>query len=123
MPGRTVHVVADSAYAGKALRNLPPHITWTTRLRSNAALHALVPPRTGKRRPRLKRDRLASLTTLAQQGSFTETTVHRYGATLRVHTAVITCLWYSVFGPQPCRWCWSATTRRPVTTSPWSAPT
>lgn len=100
-PGHTVHVVADSAYAGKALRGLGSHITWTTRLRSNAALYQLAPPRTGKRgRPRLKGDRLAKLAALAETEAFTLTTVHRYGATRDVHTAVITCLWYGVFGPQ-----------------------
>ena len=37
LPDRQVHVVADSAYAGKALRGLPGSVTWTTRLRSNAS--------------------------------------------------------------------------------------
>jgi len=37
VPGRTVHVVADSAYAGKGLRGLPAHLTWTTRLRAKSA--------------------------------------------------------------------------------------
>ena len=51
--GRTVHELADSAYAGRALDDLPDHISWTTRLRVNAALSALAPPRTGKQaRPR-----------------------------------------------------------------------
>ncbi len=101
VPGRAVHVVADSAYAGKALRNLPVHLTWTTRLRSNAALFGLAPPRTGKRgRPRLKGERLATLTTLAASTGFTSTTVHRYGATRDVQTAVINALWYGVFGAQ-----------------------
>jgi hypothetical protein len=55
LPGRRVHVVADSAYAGKALRGLPGSVTWTTRLRSNTSLYELAPPRTGRRgRPRLK---------------------------------------------------------------------
>jgi hypothetical protein len=100
-PGRAVHVVADSAYAGKALRDLPKTITWTTRLRKNAALHAPAPPRTGKRgRPRLKGAKLGSLATLAVAATFTATTVHRYGTTVDVQTATITCLWYGVFGPQ-----------------------
>ena len=74
--GRTVHVVADSAYAGKALRGLPATSTWTTRLRCNAALHAMAPPRTGKRgRPRLKGDMLGSLAALAAAAYFTTTTV------------------------------------------------
>lgn len=99
--GRTVHVVADCAYAGKALRGLPATITWTTRLRANAALYALAPPRTGKRgRPRLKGDKLGSLTALAAAATFTTTTVRRYGTTVDVQTATITCLWYGVLGPQ-----------------------
>lgn len=100
-PGRAVHVVADSAYAGKALRDLPETITWTTRLRSNAALYEPAPPRTGKRgRPRLKGARLPALATLATAATFTATTVHRYGTTVDVQTATITCLWYGVLGPQ-----------------------
>ncbi|MGH3500172.1 MAG: IS701 family transposase [Nocardioidaceae bacterium] len=100
-PDRKVHVVADSAYAGKALRDLPSHLTWTTRLRSNAALYGLAPPRTGRRgRPRLKGDKLAPLAKLAQKASFTPTTVHRYGATVTVHTATLLCLWYGVFRTQ-----------------------
>src|SRR6266702_1433607 len=42
LPGRTVCVVADAAYAGKELRNLPACVTWTTRLRKDAALQAAV---------------------------------------------------------------------------------
>jgi len=101
VPGRRLHVVADCAYAGKTLRALPTCVTWTTRLRSNAALYALAPPRTGKRgRPRLKGARLASLADLAAAAVFTTTTVTRYGDTDTVATAVIDCLWYGVFGPQ-----------------------
>ena len=48
LPGRCIHVVADSAYAGKALRGLSGSVTWTTRLRSNASLYELAPPRTGR---------------------------------------------------------------------------
>ena len=38
LPGRAIHVVADAAYAGKELEKLPAGITWTTRLRKDAAL-------------------------------------------------------------------------------------
>jgi SRSO17 transposase len=101
LPGRRLHVVADSAYAGKALRDLPAAVTWTTRLRANAALFELAPPRTGKRgRPRLRGKRLPKLTELAASATFTETTVRRYGQTATVHVAVLHCLWYGVFGPQ-----------------------
>jgi len=98
---RKIHVVADCAYAGKVLRGLPETITWTTRLKSNAALYELAPPRTGKRgRPRMKGTKLASLAKLAGSAQFTSTTVTRYGTTSTVSIAVICCLWYTVFGPQ-----------------------
>ncbi len=48
LPGRDIHVVADSAYAGGELKKLPAAVTWTTRLRKDAALHGLPP---GPRRP------------------------------------------------------------------------
>jgi hypothetical protein len=51
--------VADSAYAGGEPKKLPAHVTWTTRLRKDAALHELPAQRTGRRgRPRQKGDRL-----------------------------------------------------------------
>jgi len=101
LPDRTVHVVADSAYAGKALRDLPASVTWTTRLRSNASLYELAPPRTGRRgRPALKGAKLASLAELARSTEFTPTAVTRYGTTMTVSVAVLRCCWYGVFGPQ-----------------------
>jgi hypothetical protein len=39
LPGRQLHVTADSAYAGQELKQLPDGVTWTTRLRANAAAH------------------------------------------------------------------------------------
>jgi hypothetical protein len=48
LPGREIRVVADSAYAGGELKDLPAGISWTTRLRKDAALHALPPERTGR---------------------------------------------------------------------------
>ena len=101
LPDRQVHVVADSAYAGKALRGLPGSVTWTTRLRSNASLYELAPPRTGRRgRPRLKGNKLSSLAALATTMAFAPSTLTRYGATTTVSTAVLRCLWYGVLGPQ-----------------------
>jgi hypothetical protein len=47
LPGRDIHVVADSAYAGGELKKLPARVTWTTRLRKDAALYGLPPARTG----------------------------------------------------------------------------
>jgi DDE superfamily endonuclease len=102
LPGRALHVVADAAYAGKELRRLPEQVTWTTRLRKDAALHELPGPRTGKRgRPRLKGKQLPSLVGLAKTASFAPVTVRRYGKTVTVHAAVTEYLWYGVFGPRP----------------------
>lgn len=102
LPGRRVHVTADSAYAGQELRQLPDGVTWTTRLRSNAALHELPPQRTGKRgRPRTKGDRLAALAKIAAAAAFSPVTVTRYGKTETIAAAAFTCLWYSVTGTAP----------------------
>jgi hypothetical protein len=102
LPDRQIHVVADAAYAGAELRGLPEGVSWTTRLRKDAALYELAPPRTGRRgRPRLKGARLGSLSALAATLTFTPTTVCRYGTTSTVQVATTTCLWYSVFGSRP----------------------
>jgi DDE superfamily endonuclease len=102
LPGRDIHVTGDAAYAGGDLNKLPPGITWTTRLRKDAALYALPPPRTGRRgRPRARGDRLASLDGLAATAAFVPVTVTRYGITATVQAAAISCLWYSVFGTRP----------------------
>ena len=80
LPGRHIRVVADSAYAGGELKKLPPRVTWTTRLRRDAALHGLPPARTGLRGwPRQKGDRLPCLAKLAATTAFTQVTVTRYG--------------------------------------------
>src|SRR6266516_2304414 len=102
LPGRQVHVTADSAYAGAELKQLPGGVTWTTRLRSNAALHGLPPERTGKKgRPRVKGDRLPSLAKIAATAVFSQVTVTRYGRTETIAAAAFTCLWYSVTGKMP----------------------
>jgi Transposase DDE domain len=102
LPGRQIHMVADSAYAGGELKKLPPGVTWTTRLRKDAALYGLPPARTDKRgRPRQKGDRLSALATLAATATFTPVTVTRYGKTAAISAAAITCLWPSVFGTRP----------------------
>jgi hypothetical protein len=99
LPGRRVHVTADSAYAGEELKELPGGVTWTTRLRRNAALHDLAPERTGKRgRPRVRGDRLPSLAKIAAAAAFSQVTVTRYGKTETIAAAAFTCLWYSVAG-------------------------
>src|ERR1022692_1254740 len=102
LPGRRVHVTADSAYAGDELKQLPDGVTWTTRLRSNAALYGLPPERTGgKGRPRVKGDRLPSLAKIAAAAVFSQVTVIRYGKTETIAVHALTCLWYSVTGARP----------------------
>jgi hypothetical protein len=92
LPGRRIHVVADSAYAGGELKKLPPRVTWTTRLRKDAALYGLAPQRTGRRgRPRTKGDRLPALDGLTATAAFTEVTVTRYGNAAGISAAAITC--------------------------------
>ena len=102
LPGRQVHVTADSAYAGEELKELPDGVTWTTRLRSNAALYDLPPERTGRKgRPRVKGDRLPPLAKLAATAAFSQVTVTRYGKTETIAAAAVTCLWYYVTGTRP----------------------
>src|SRR6516225_2704825 len=76
LPGRQVSVTADSAYAGEELKQLPGGVTWTTRLRSNAALHDLPPaPTRRKGRPRKKGDRLPRPAKIAAGAAFSRVTV------------------------------------------------
>jgi DDE superfamily endonuclease len=95
-PGRAVNVVADPACYGPALRHLPPAVTWTCRLRANAVLYDLAPPRpAGTRgRPRRKGDRLGTPGQLAAAASWTPATVRIYGRDQHMSLADITCLWY-----------------------------
>jgi hypothetical protein len=96
--GRRIHVVADAAYHGKALRDLSATCTFTTRLPASAVLYDLAPPRTGKRgRPALKGRRLGTPGELAASARFTSFRVTRYQRTDTVHLAETTCLWYGSF--------------------------
>jgi hypothetical protein len=98
LDGRTVHVVADAAYASKALRALPANVTVTVRMRANAAIQGPQPPRTGKRgRPRQQGERLGTLAELAAAGGFTAITAAGQDALVQV----IVGQWYPVFGTQP----------------------
>ena len=102
---------------GRELKKLAPGVTWTTRLRKDAALHDLPPQRTGRRgRPRVRGDRLPNLAALAATAAFTQVTVTRYGTTETVHAAAVTCLWYSVFGSRPVQVILVRDRRAPATT-------
>jgi len=95
-PGRPIHVAADAAYHGPALKHLPPAVTWTCRLRANAVLYDLAPPRPpGTRgRPRRKGGRLGTPGQLADAARWIPATVRIYRRDQDMHLADITCLWY-----------------------------
>jgi hypothetical protein len=98
-PRRIVELVMDGAYASSAWQGLPERVTVTTRMRANAAVHALAPPATGKRgRPALKGGRLASLAALANSAVFVPITITSPSGrerTAYVHELI--CLWYRPF--------------------------
>ena len=95
-PGRAIDVVADSAYCGPALKHLPPSVSWTCRLRTNAVLYDLAPPRPPgtKGRPRRKGGRLGTPGQLAATAGWIPATIRIYGRDQAMSLAGITCLWY-----------------------------
>src|SRR6266511_2710624 len=104
LDGRPVHLVGDAAYIGKPLQGLPAHVTVTARLRSDAALHQLPPPPTGRPgRPRVKGDRLPALIMLAAMTRYrwTPLTVRCYGKLEHQEALAIGCLWYGALKGQP----------------------
>ncbi len=108
-PGRVVHVVADGAYLCTELRRLPPNVTLTGPLRSNASLWHIHPdldhpPRLrGRGRPRVYGTRIGTPTDLAATVPATPVAVTRYGRTTTVQVHHQRCLWRGVFGARPVR--------------------
>ncbi|MGH3394784.1 MAG: IS701 family transposase [Streptosporangiaceae bacterium] len=96
---RRLHVVADAAYHGPALRALPANVTWTCRLPRSAVLYDLAPPRTGRRgRPKTRGERLGTPADLARNATWTTREVVTYhGRTDIRHIAAVRCLWYGSF--------------------------
>jgi hypothetical protein len=103
LPTRIAELVMDGAYATKAWRDLPDRVTVTTRMRANAAVFKLAPPKTGKRgRPALKGARLGSLAQLAATAVFTAVTITGPDGRSRVeHVWRTTGLWYGPFHARP----------------------
>jgi hypothetical protein len=102
---RRVDLLADGAYAGKQLRELPRQVSVTTRLHADACLYRLPPPRRpGTRgRPPTRGERLPDLTRLAGMVTtpFGLHQVSRYGHGGLAAIAGFTCLWPGVFGTRP----------------------
>jgi hypothetical protein len=108
--------VADSAYASLRLlascrRFLPKPVTFVTRLRLDAALYDPAPPRRAGQmgRSRLKGERLANLSVVAEDSSTAwalATVDDWYGSGERtVEVASATAIWYSTGLPAvPMRW-------------------
>jgi len=100
--GRELDVVGDAAYATSGWRGLPGAVSVTSRLRSNAAIFARKPPRTGKRgRPAQWGRQLPSLAQIAtdQATKWTAQTVRRYGKSEELMLHAIDCLW-GPLGPE-----------------------
>jgi DDE superfamily endonuclease len=104
LPGRTIHVVGDALYRGPAWRGLPAHLTFTTRLATNAVLYGPEPPRTGKRgHPAWRGERLGTPAEVAKTPLWRRTRVTRYGVTKTVDLAVVPCLWWGSLHRTPVR--------------------
>ncbi len=106
LTGRRIDLVGDAAYASGAWRGLPGRVTTTSRLRSNAALYAPAPPRTGKRgQPAKWGKKLGSLAQIATDPAttWTEATVRRYAKTETLMLHQIDCLWRPLGSQTPVR--------------------
>ena len=114
-PGREIVAVADGGYASLKLldrcRKLREPITFITRLRLDAALYEPAPPRRPGQmgRPRLKGERLANLSVVAEDpdaGWEPIAIAGWYGGQQRVVEVLSgTALWYSTGVPAvPLRW-------------------
>ena len=102
-PDRVIHVVADAAYHGPALRALPENVTWTCRIPRNAVLYDLAPPRTGRRdRPSTKGARLGTADDIAAAAAWDTVTVTAYGHEHIKHVTAVTCLCYGSWPTRPC---------------------
>jgi hypothetical protein len=105
-PEREIELLGDSAYATHHLRGLPERVSVTSRLRSNAALYAPKPPRTGERgRPANKGARLPMLQAIANDPAtvWEQVEVVRSGKRQTVLCHVFEALWYEVWRRRPVR--------------------
>lgn len=104
-PTRILELVMDGAYASRAWRGLPERVSVTTRMRSNARVHALPPatrvPGQMGRTP-LKGAKLPTLAEIAKTALFTAVTIAGLdGRERTAHIHELTCLWYVPFHTRP----------------------
>ncbi len=103
-PQRGIDIVGDSAFACKAMAPSSDRITLTSRLRSNAVIHAPKPPPTGRRgRPRVKGCRLGTPAEIAARAEASEWQRLSVPGRGEVCALVVAGLWHSVFGPRAVR--------------------
>lgn len=103
-PERRIDIVGDSAFACKAMAPASGRLTLTSRLRSNAVIHAPKPPPTGRRgRPRVKGLRLGTPGEIVAQAKASEWQRLSVPGRGEVCALVVEGLWHSVFGPRAVR--------------------
>jgi hypothetical protein len=105
-PTRKLQLLGDSAYATQALAGLPARVNVTSRLKSNAAIYAPKPPKTGKcGQPAKKGKRLPNLKAIADDPatSWQQLDVTRTGKHHTVNCHAFEGLWYEVWGQRPVR--------------------
>lgn len=102
LPHRSFHVACDGAYATLCGAR-PERVHVTSRIRRDAAVYDLTPPRTGKRgRPRKKGDRLPSPAALAAAATdWATVTYNQRGTTITRLVWSRPLLWYSVAKDTP----------------------
>lgn len=102
LPDRTFQLACDGAYATLCGATLP-RTQVTSRLRRDAAVYDLTPPRTGRRgRPRKKGDRLPSPAALAAAASdWTRVTYNQRGTPIDRLVWSRPLLWYHVAADTP----------------------
>jgi len=108
VPDRVIHVVGDSAYAGKSISlHLPDNVHLTSRMVINAGLYEPPPkPRKGVRgAPRKRGKRLPSPAELAKgkKLKWKKTRVNIYGKRVRVWLKSCDALWYNSAGTRMLR--------------------
>jgi hypothetical protein len=106
LPDWTLRVTADGQYATKdVIDALPTGVNLVSRLRCDAALHALPPTkrRAGPGRPRKKGKRLPTPRTMANRRTkgWQAVEVRKGSATVRRELYSLVCLWYGVCKDRP----------------------